>query len=259
MIILFDADSLVYQAMYKVVTLREIRELYNVHNDREQVKKEIVLIGEDRFEKMAFDIFNEIEERYTITEIKYFFTKCVNNFKKVLDPTYKANRKSNKWVGRLRDHLIWNLEGTIASDTYEADDLIYFNTQLLNVDEYIVVSIDKDLKQIEGLHFDYYQVKIKDSEGNYIYNEFGKEIKMRKGFDYVMKHEGEHLVYKMLLTGDNSDNIKGVYGIGEKKAEKILYGKSNFGKFIAVAREYQKHGQDWKQRLKTNIKLIKFE
>ena len=259
MIALFDADSLVYQAMYKVVTLGEIRELYQVHGKREKVKEAIVMQGAERFEKMAFDIFNEIEERHQLTEVRYFFTKCVNNFKKELEPTYKANRKGNKWVGRLRDYLIWNLDGALASDTYEADDLIYFNTVLLDVEDYIVISIDKDLKQIIGHHFDYYQVKIKDSEGNYIFDEFGKEIKMRKGFDYVFQHEADHLIYEMLLTGDNSDNIKGVYGIGKVKANKILADKTNFGKFRSVCEEYKKTGEDWKTRLRVNIKLIKFQ
>ena len=38
--------------------------------------------------------------------------------------------------------------------------------------------------------------------------------------------------------GDNSDNIKGANGVGEKKAEKLLEGRNNFGKLRAVYETY---------------------
>lgn len=252
-IILFDADSLIYQSVYKVITFGEIRELYLKEHSKFSIELEILQRGYDRFEKIAFDIFNEIELKYNITEIKYFFTNCRNNFRKKIDSEYKANRKgkSNKWVNKLREYLIDYLDGSYASEEYEADDLIYYNTQLLDVNDYIICSIDKDLKQIEGLHYDYYQLKKYDLEG--------VEYKERKGFQYVTKKDAENLLFEMMLTGDVSDNIKGIYGIGKKKAEKLLKDKNTFSKFITLCREYKKESSEWKQRIKTNAELLIFK
>jgi 5'-3' exonuclease len=147
--------------------------------------------------------------------------------------------------------LIDYLEGSYASDEYEADDLIYYNSQLLEVEDYIICSIDKDLRQIEGLHYDYYQLKKQDEEGN--------EYKVRKGFQYVTKESSENLIFEMMLTGDVSDNIKGIYGIGKKKAEKLLQDRSTYGKFRVLCNEYKKESSEWKQRIKTNASLLIFK
>jgi DNA polymerase-1 len=252
-VILFDADSLIYQAVYKVISFGEIRAMLLNGESKFAIELEILQRGYDRFEKIAFDIFNEIETQYNITEIKYFFTTCRNNFRKQIDTEYKANRKgkSNKWVNKLRHYLIDYLEGSYASDEYEADDLIYFNSQLLEVDDYIICSIDKDLRQIPGLHYDYYQLKKQDEEGN--------EYKVRKGFQYVTKESAENLIFEMMLTGDVSDNIKGIYGIGKKKAEKLLQGKSTYGKLRVLCNEYKKESSEWKHRIKTNASLLIFK
>lgn len=257
-VVLFDADSLVYQAVYRVVTFSEIKEMIAKGMPRFAIEMEILQRGYDRFEKIAFDILNDIEEQHPIEHVKYFFTKCKRNFRKDIDPTYKANRKGNKWVGELRDYLLEYLDGSFASDEYEADDLIFFNTQLMNEEDYIIVSIDKDMKQISGIHYDYYQVKVKDEEGNYILDAFGKEVKVRRGFTTVTKEEAEYLIFKMMLTGDVSDNIKGVYGIGEKKAEKLLKDRNTFGKIKVLIQEYAKESSDWKERIRKNKALMVF-
>lgn len=258
-IVLFDADSLVYQSIYKVVSLSEIKEMYSRGETRYTIELEILQRGYDRFEKIVFDIINEIEEQYNVTQISYFFTKCKRNFRKAIDPTYKANRKGNKWVGALRDYIIHNLDNSFASDEYEADDLIYLNTELMEAEDYIICGIDKDLRQIAGLHYDYYQAKVKSELGTVLIDEFGKEIKKRKGFVYVTREEAYNNKFKMLLVGDVSDNVKGVKGIGEVKASKLLEGKSIFGKFMVTCREYAKEGGDWKAKLSKNRSLLIFE
>lgn len=158
--VLFDADSLIYQSVYKVIDFAELREMYKKGLQRFEIEMEILQRGYDRFEKITFDILNEIGEHFNVEKTNYFFTKCRNNFRKQIDPQYKANRtKRNKWVNELRDYLLEYWENSFAHDEYEADDLIYYNAQLMDVNDYIICSIDKDLKQIEGLHFDYYQQK----------------------------------------------------------------------------------------------------
>jgi DNA polymerase-1 len=252
-VVLFDADSLVYQSIYKVISFGEIRDMLNNGKLRFEIEMEILQRGYDRFEKISFDILNEIEEHFHVEKTMYFFTKCKRNFRKEIDPQYKANRKKpNRWISELRDYLIEYWNNSFAHDEYEADDLIFYNTQLLNVNDYIICSIDKDLKQIEGLHFDYYQLKR--------YDENGEEFKIRKGFKNMTKIDCENLLCELFLVGDACDNIKGVKGIGEVKAKKIIYSKnSTYGKFKAICEAYKNESEFWKEKLRMNHKLLKFQ
>jgi len=252
-IVLFDADSLVYQSIYKVISFGEIREMIASGKLRFEIEMEILQRGYDRFEKISFDILNEIEEHFHVEKTMYFFTKCKNNFRKEIYTQYKENRKKpNRWISELRDYLIDYWNNSFAHDEYEADDLIFYNAQLLNVDEYIICSIDKDLKQIEGLHYDYYQLKK--------YTEDGEEFKVRKGFIYMDKTDCENLLCELFLVGDSCDNIKGVKGIGEIKAKKIIYSKNSiYGKFRAICEAYKNESDTWKEKLRMNYKLLKFQ
>jgi len=252
-IVLFDADSLVYQSIYKVISFGEIREMIASGKLRFEIEMEILQRGYDRFEKISFDILNEIEEHFHVEKTMYFFTKCKNNFRKEIYTQYKENRKKpNRWISELRDYLIDYWNNSFAHDEYEADDLIFYNAQLLNVDEYIICSIDKDLKQIEGLHYDYYQLKK--------YTEDGEEFKVRKGFIYMDKTDCENLLCELFLVGDSCDNIKGVKGIGKQKANKIIQSKNTtYGKFKAICEAYKNEYENWKEKLRINYKLLKFQ
>jgi 5'-3' exonuclease len=68
----------------------------------------------------------------------------------------------------------------------------------------VIVSIDKDFKQVPGL----------------LYNPTKDE------WTEVSEEEGLLFFYTQLLTGDRVDNIQGVNKIGPKTAEKILEGAS---------------------------------
>jgi len=251
--VLFDADSLVYQSIYKVISFGEIRDMLKSGKLRFEIEMEILQRGYDRFEKITFDILNEIEEHFHVEKTLYFFTKCKNNFRKEIDPQYKANRKKpNRWISELRDYLIEYWNNSFAHDEYEADDLIYYNSQLLSVNDYIICSIDKDLKQIEGLHYDYYQLKK--------YDENGEEFKIRKGFIYMDPTDCENLLCELFLVGDSCDNIKGVKGIGKAKASKIIESKTtSYGKFKAICEAYKNESEFWKEKLRMNYKLLKFQ
>jgi DNA polymerase-1 len=110
---------------------------------------------------------------------------------------YKGNRKQDKPVHfqAIRDYLV-NVHGAEVVDGMEADDALGIN----QTKDTIIASIDKDLDMVEGLHYNW-----------------------RKGdLYYVTKEEGRRNFYRQLLTGDSTDNIVGIPGIGPKKAEAIL-------------------------------------
>lgn len=114
---------------------------------------------------------------------------------------YKGNRKSVEKPVHLsycRDYMIDRYDA-IVSQGEEADDLISKAAASLDYN-CVVASIDKDMLQLPCWHF------------NFGRNEWIK----------VDKESGTKFFYTQILTGDRADNIIGLYGIGPKKAEKIL-------------------------------------
>ena len=129
-------------------------------------------------------------------EYKIFLTSK-DNFRKKIYPEYKANRKTPppKHLIFLKDYLIndWN---AIEADGMEADDYLAIHQN----ENTVICSIDKDLLQVAGKHYNF--VKKQASE--------------------VEEFEGLKRFYLQLLTGDSSDNIKGIEGIGPVKGSKAL-------------------------------------
>jgi hypothetical protein len=115
---------------------------------------------------------------------------------------YKGNRTAAKpkHYGLIREYLekAW---GCIVVEGQEADDAIGIKAyEIGDTEEYIIMSIDKDLDMIRGWHYNF----IKDKK--YLIDD-----------QQAIKH-----FYTQLLTGDRVDNIVGLRGVGPKKAEKIL-------------------------------------
>ncbi len=120
------------------------------------------------------------------------------NFRYNIDSNYKAHRKLKadpRWREDLKQFLIteWGAEVT---DGIEADDAL----GIYQTPDTIICSIDKDLKQIPGKHY------------NFVKEEF---------FD-IEPLEALQFFYKQLMIGDTADNIFGVKGIGPKKADKLI-------------------------------------
>ena len=129
-------------------------------------------------------------------ELVLFFTSP-NNFRKKILPDYKGHRQRKKPCGfkRVIQELKKNYR-VILKDTLEADDAlgIYATKYPGN----IIVSPDKDMRQIPGKLYDFKETV---------------EITPEEGARW-------HLIQTM--AGDNTDGYAGVPGIGVKKAEKIF-------------------------------------
>lgn len=258
MVALIDLDSLLYQAVYKVVSISEMREAikkFGKESAKQWLKEEVYNEGINRCENQLLQIQNHLSDIFfeEVTSYELFITTCTKSFRKELNKEYKANRKRNDYVWLLREHYRHN--EAQHCEVYEADDLIAKRAKKLGNGNYIIVSIDKDLKQIGGYYWSYYKIKSKDGFGNYIENEFGKHEReyKQKTVEYISKEKADKLFWSQMLTGDTSDNIKGLHRVGTKTAEKIL--KENYSNFITVAREYIKRNQ--KKDFWINYKLLK--
>ncbi len=131
---------------------------------------------------------------------------------------YKAQRKPmesdlESQIPKVIDMLSAFGIRVIQIDGYEADDIIATATLKFSPKtDVIVASNDKDLWQLAGEHT---MILLPDTKGNT--NWLGRnEVVARLGFppEKIADYKG--------LRGDPSDNIPGVFGIGDKTAVKLL-------------------------------------
>ncbi len=155
-----------------------------------------------------------IDKTLTETDCNEFsiYLSGDNNFRYTIYPEYKANRTQPKprHLLEVRQYLINKYKAEV-SDGCEADDLLGI-AQCASKNT-IICSLDKDLLMIPG---DHYSFEISGTSS------LGKKWTRPMEIAHVDEFEGMKRFYTQLLTGDTTDNIKGVPGIGKVKAEAIL-------------------------------------
>ena len=161
---------------------------------------------------------------------------------------YKGNRASNTrpvHYEYIREY-IEDQHPTIISDNCEADDLCAMRlytefkkakeSKLKSNCEAILCSIDKDLRNIPGYHYN---------------------IKSKK-IDWVTPKMANKHFASQLLTGDSCDNIPGISYFSDKKkkvgpkgAEKFLKEATTIPELYDVVQDvYAEHaGEDWETKL----------
>ena len=126
-----------------------------------------------------------------------------NNFRYDIAKTvpYKGNRKDAKkpkHYEALRSHMVKRL-GAVIVDGQEADDEVAIR-MTKEPDQYMLVGVDKDLRQIPGWHHN----------------------PVKAQTEYIDEFEAYKSFALQMLTGDRVDNIPGLQGIGPVKAAKAL-------------------------------------
>ena len=171
------------------------------------------------------DLLDQILTKAGATEYRAFLSGP-SNFRKTIYPEYKANRTQPKpkWLVPLREYSLERLGAELAPEKLEADDSLGIYQQ----SDTIICSLDKDLLQIPGKHF---QWAIS-----------GPNWEKPDTFYEIDEIAGLKAFYKQCLKGDVSDNIKGIEGIGEKKAEKLLANCNTEQEMFDVVRE--QYGND---------------
>jgi DNA polymerase-1 len=221
MIVLIDADSLVYSCAYGVET-------------------EVEAIA--KFDENLMYIVNSIEEYYVVDFYYVYHGTKGRNFRYDVDSTYKANRKGDRpeFYKALSNYVKQEYEA-IQAEGEEVDDKIAKDWRYLTEKghEVCIVSIDKDYLQLPAL----------------IYN-YGIH---KRGFTRVTEESAKYNFWYQVLVGDSADNVKGAPGIGPKKAEKLLGGVcGDFSYLRRVASTYmEKCPENGLKRLRDTISLLK--
>lgn len=253
MVLLIDYDSLIYKAVYIVgqdTTYQDIKQLYYQGKSRKEVEQIMVDKCINALNNIGDKLMREIEDDPFMAEnglsikwCEYFITPR-NGFRKVISDEYKKKRHSQKrpigkWVNRVRNYLV-NSGLSEVKEGFEADDIIADRAREIGDHaEYIIASLDKDLKQIGGLFFDYYR---------------DKETGKYRGFQFIDEQNANYFFWKQMLTGDAGDEVQGIKGIGEVRATKILEG----GNWEDAVKEVykEKYGNLWLLEYEINHALL---
>jgi 5'-3' exonuclease len=130
--------------------------------------------------------------------------KGKDNFRYQVADDYKGNRKDNLDAvvkERLVDLYNHSKEFSMEADGMEADDLCHILSKT-TYENTIIAHMDKDLNAISGWHYNF------------------KKLNTYK----VTPEEGYLFLMKQILTGDSSDNIKGLFKVGPVSANNLLDG-----------------------------------
>ena len=186
-----DGDILVYRAAWKAESVHDWgNDLYSVVADLNEARGHYV------------HLLNEIvgSNPYTVV----FSDPSGHNFRYDIFEDYKKSRHTEgsrkPLVYRaLRQELIEDREDHLFYPDLEGDDVL----GILQTEDTVCCTIDKDLNCIPGLHLNF------DKEGD------------EREYN-VTEVEAECFFLEQALAGDPTDGVPGIKGVGMKTARKIL-------------------------------------
>ena len=206
-IVIIDGHSLLYRAYFAMIR----NPLYNSEGQNTSA-----IVG---FLNMYFKILSEFNPQ----GICVVYDKVRGGYRKELYPEYKANREATP--EELKSQFVMFEEmldlmniTSICDSEHEGDDIIGSLVYTLKDEEDIeiyVVTGDKDIFQV--LHFaDNVNIVLTKKGISHIEIYNSKRFTEEYGFDPYK------IIDMKALTGDKSDNIPGVKGIGDKTATDLI-------------------------------------
>lgn len=228
---LIDGDILVYRSAFsaekkyvdetgrQIVVLEPVE--YVLHSLKNTIQTIVEKVGADEYQVYLTGSGNFREEIATIQP-------------------YKGNRTSRRPIHytAARDYLV-SYHGAEVVEGQEADDAMsieqhkHLGWSDLGLDcDSVICTIDKDLDMVPGNHYNW----VKD-----------------KGY-FINEDEAMANFYHQMLTGDSTDNILGISGVGPKTAQRILASASD--PWCAIGLEYAKMYADPEAAMRETADLL---
>ena len=184
---------------------------------------------------------NKIMEATGATERKIYLTDSPTNYRLLVASIrpYKGTRPSVKpplWEA-IRNFLIEHRGAEVISYMEADDKLSISQYERMEEGDTVICSVDKDLDTVPGWHYNW-----------------------RKGDPYFIEEIDAHKnLYKQLLMGDTVDNIPGLFGVGEVKANKAIDPCTTEQEMFEVCKdEYEKRfGSYWTMFMTENYRLLR--
>ena len=188
---IIDVDSFIYRA---ATTCNELIEL------QEGIYYEAYNLGKAK--EYLNNLVKDILEKTGCNEYIFVIGGNGKNFRYVVNPNYKANRKKQAkpiMLDKVREMVFRDFDVCYIPHL-EADDTcrILAEENKSNV----IVSIDKDLRTFPGKLYDYYHDK----------------------FICISPQQAEANFKRQLLIGDKTDGYDGIPKVGPATADKLILG-----------------------------------
>ncbi len=253
--VLVDGDIIVYRSgfasehnIHRVYTKRtdelaaEFRYVQGVNEFLKQCEEECY-VETERVHDSIKNTLHTVKQTLENIRLSAMANQCdvymsgKNNFREQVAVTvpYKGTRPDSKpkWFYEIREYMIRSW-GAKVVDTIEADDVLGIEAQK-DPDRTIIASLDKDLDTVPGWHFNWVHGK----------------------FYYINREDAYRNLMKQMITGDTIDNIMGIYGKGEKYANKLLDPVIHPGRMEElVYHEYCQHFNNPEDRFRENKQLL---
>ena len=181
---------------------------------------EDVIIAQSQFSDVLRVFHNELNKvtKAMMEDDFILYFSSTENFRKKIYPDYKGHRMKRKPLGYKRlvnycrkNHNFKLIEGL------EADDTIGIEATRFADPHNIIVSPDKDMRQIPSTLWD-----------------------MKNDVVEITKDDGDRWHLIQSLSGDPTDGYSGCPGIGVKRATELL--DKNENKWEAVCKAYRDRG-----------------
>ena len=176
-------------------------------------------------------------------EVVVCFSTDGENFRKNEYPTYKFQRKVKSkptHLSALKEWATANDPDAVGSPNGEADDYMFvIAAECIAADEvHVVASVDKDLKTMPCIYYNMREHTIQNiTEG------------------WAMS-----FMMQQFLTGDAVDGIKGLRGLGPKKAHAIIIGKTYEEAWDAIKgtweSRHESKEESWQEAFNRDINLV---
>jgi DNA polymerase-1 len=172
-------------------------------------------VAKGRFKKMV----KQYAETCGCDSVTMCFT-ARKNFRYNVYPEYKANRVfERKQLFPILTKWIEGRYHCLRMDFLEADDVMGIMATK-EPDKHVIATIDKDLLQIPGRHY------------NWMHN--------KKTTQNVLK--ADRLFYTQIMAGDPTDNYFGIKGVGPAKARKVLDSCQKHERWNAILKLFKSKG-----------------
>jgi DNA polymerase-1 len=170
---------------------------------------------------------SQLCERFDTDDVLLTFTDQTN-FRKCVDETYKGNRTKRKPAGylKLKNWGMTNWQ-SLMKPALEADDVCGILATNKSLENFVLISPDKDMEQIPCR----------------LYN-------LKKEWTQTPEAAKKKL-FQQTLEGDQCDGYRGCHGVGPKSAEKILSKIEGEAYWPAVVEAFLKAGQTEADALRT--------
>jgi 5'-3' exonuclease len=186
---IIDVDSYLYKAALTCNELIEIQE--GIYYEAYNINKAKAFLTET---------FNNLAGKCNCDEYILVTGGVGTNFRNIINPEYKANRKKQAkpiMLDKVRE-LVFNTFPTVYFPYLEADDTCRILMEE-NKDD-VIVSPDKDLRTFVGKVYDSYHDEVR----------------------YITPVQAEANFKRQLLIGDKIDGYSGIPKIGPARADKLL-------------------------------------